>query len=178
MPHRKAVKGFCKWRTKLFKPFPRSYFPPFFNTKVTIIFFCAEKKNYIYLNWFSKKRLINNVLQWTWMNSNILPASAVLRLISNGLDAYGLWLGAVQPICYAWLFDEGTGTKSQECAGIQILCEHIMPSITPPHGCTSGLACRTVTGVGFAAPSASVQPALLKPTEGPTPHLLCQLSLL
>ncbi|KAI9521825.1 hypothetical protein NQZ68_003980 [Dissostichus eleginoides] len=83
-------------------------------------------------------------------------------------------------ICYAWMFDEGTGIKSQECAGIQILCEYIISSIIPGYDRTSGLAPSNRDRRGFAAPSTSEQPTLLKPTaacEG-APCLICQLCLL
>lgn len=80
--------------------------------------------------------------------------------LASGIESFGV----VQSICYAWMFDEGTGIKSQECAGIQILCEYIISSIIPSYDRASGLARQAVTGVVFAAPSTSEQPTLLKPT--------------
>lgn len=99
-----------------------------------------------------------------------------LMALASGNERFGV----VQSICYAWMFDEGTGIKSQECAGIQILCEYIISSIIPPYDCTSGLARQTLTGLvllpqapASSPPSWSPQPAC----EG-APCLICQLSLL
>lgn len=66
-------------------------------------------------------------------------------------------LGGVQSICCGSMFDERTGIKSQECAGIQILCEYIISSIIPPYDCTSALAHQTVTGV-VLLPRAAAHP--------------------
>lgn len=99
-----------------------------------------------------------------------------LMQFASGKERFGV----LQSICCAWMFDEGTGIKSQECAGIQILCEYIISSIIPPYDCTPGLARQSSDRRGFAAPSTSEQPTLLKPTASlwrtPPPSPLSNLS--
>lgn len=90
--------------------------------------------------------------------------------------------GVVQSICYAWMFDEGTGIKSQECAGIQMcvwvhnIINHT--SLWPHYWIGPSNSDRR----GFAAPCTSEQPTLLKATASlwtkRTPCLICQLCLL
>lgn len=117
------------------------------------------------------------LLYWVSASKNwLVMVVLTLMVLASGNERFGV----VQSICCSWMFDEGTGIKSQECAGIQILCEYIISSIIPPYDCTAGLARQTVTGVvllpqapASSPPSWSPQPAC----EG-TPCLICQLSLL
>lgn len=76
-------------------------------------------------------------------NRLVMVVSTLLALALGGKER----LGVAQSICSAWMFDDGTGIKSQECAGIQILREYIISSIMPPYDCTSGLAHQTVTAM-------------------------------
>lgn len=149
-------------------------------------------KMYRLMFWYIKKefslfysRFLIRSADYEWIVVQITTHDSKKRFVISALTLMVLasgkeGLGGVQSICCGSMFDERTGIKSQECAGIQILCEYIISSIIPPYDCTSALAHQTVTGVVLlpraprcSPPSWSPQPAC----EG-APCLICQLSLL
>ncbi len=127
-----------------------------FSNQIWILLYRCPKVN-MNVRWYVLQlQYSDSAASKNWLVMVVLT----LMALASGIERFGV----VQSICYAWMFDEGTGIKSQECTGIQILCEYIISSIIPPYDCTSGLARQTLTGLVFAAPSTSEQPTLLKPT--------------
>lgn len=84
------------------------------------------------------------------------------------------------------MLDEGTGIKSQECTGIQILREYIMPSIIPPtalYDCTTALLDWPVKRwqAWFCYPKhqqSAHPPQASQPVKKPAPHPVYSVSFL
>lgn len=81
----------------------------------------------------------NNMQPGIWIMSHpsssgqhLLPQSNWLVTVVLTCRAWGKEPWRVRSIWRSWMFDEGVGIKSRECAGIQIRPEYIMPSIIPP----------------------------------------------
>lgn len=142
-----------------------------------------------YLKW-----VFVNIANVIWVLSHFLPLFCVMDMrnmtcipcfqssqesISNSGSTLALGkerLCVVESICHVWIFDEGTGIKSQECAGIHVLREYLVSSIIAPYDYISALAHQALTGHGVAAPSTIEQPTLLKPAASLWRNSLSNLS--